>query len=58
MQEMHVSPLGWEDPLEKVPGEDAPAAQSNILAWEIPWTEDPRGLQSTGLQKNRTQLSD
>ena len=31
---------------------------SRILAWEIPWTEDPGRLQSMGLQKNWTQLSD
>ena len=31
---------------------------SSILAWEIPWTEEPGGLQSMELQKNRTQFSD
>ena len=35
-----------EDPLEK-----EMATHSNILAWEIPWTEEPGGLQSTGLQR-------
>ena len=40
--------LGWEDPLEK-----EMATDSSILAWEIPWTEDPDGLQSMRLQKNR-----
>ena len=30
------------------------ATQSSVLAWEIPWTEDPGGLQSTGLQKSQT----
>ena len=45
--------MGWEDPLER-----GMAAHSSILAWEIPWTEGPGGLQSMGLQKNRTQLSD
>ena len=34
------------------------ATNSSILAWEIPWTEEPGGLQSMGLQKTRTQLSD
>jgi len=34
------------------------ATHSNILAWEIPWTEEPGGLQSMGLQKSQTQLSD
>ena len=43
-QEMWVWSLGWEDPLEE---EMAP--HSSILAWEIPWTEEPGGLQSTGL---------
>ena len=40
MQEAWVRSLGQEDPLEK-----AMAAHSNILAWEIPWTEKPGGLQ-------------
>ena len=44
---------GQEDPLEK-----GMATYSSILAWEIPWTEDPAGLQSMGLQKSQTQLSD
>ena len=35
--------LGWEDPLEKEIG-----TQCSILAWEIPWTEEPGGLQSMG----------
>ena len=39
MQEMQVQSLGWEDPLKK---EMAP--HSSILAWEIPWTEEPGGL--------------
>ena len=38
--------LGWEDPLEK-----GMATHSSILAWSIPWTEEPGGLQSTGLQR-------
>ena len=38
-----VRSLGWEDPLEK-----EMATHSSILAWEIPWAEDPGGLQSTG----------
>ena len=52
MQEMQVLSLGWKDPLEK-----EMATHSNILAWEIPWTEEPGRLQSTGLQKSRMQLS-
>ena len=34
------------------------ATQSSILAWEVPWTEEPGGLQSMGLQKSWTELSD
>ena len=52
-QETQVQPLGWEDPLEK-----ETATHSSIPAWEIPWTEEPGGLQSTGSQKGQTQLSD
>ena len=44
-------PLGQEDPLEK-----EMATHSSILAWKIPWTEDPGGLQSKGSQKSPTQL--
>ena len=47
-QETPVQSLVWEDPLEK-----EMATHSSILAWEIPWTEEPRGLQSMGLQKVR-----
>ena len=46
VQETQVQSLGWEDPLEK---EMAP--QSSILAWEIPWTEEPGGLPSVGSQR-------
>ena len=46
MQETWVRSLGWEDPLEK-----EMATHSSILAWRIPWTEEPGGLQSTGLQR-------
>ena len=53
MQEMWVQSLGWEDPLE-----EEMAIHSSILAWEIPWTEEPGGLQSMGSQKNWTRLSD
>ena len=42
-QETQVQSLGWEDPLE-----EEMATCSSILAWEIPWTEEPGGLQSTG----------
>ena len=40
------SSLGWEDPLER-----EMATHSSILAWEIPWTEEPGGLQSMGVTK-------
>ena len=43
---MWVRFLGWEDPLEK-----EMATYSSFLAWEIPWTEDPGGLPSIGLQR-------
>ena len=46
MQEIRVQSLGWEDPLEK-----EMATHSSILAWRIPWTEEPGGLQSTGSQR-------
>ena len=39
MQETQVQSLGWEDPLEK-----EMATHSSILAWRIPWTEEPGGL--------------
>ena len=48
MQNTWVQSLGREDPLEKGMG-----AYSNILAWEIPWIEEPGGLQSMGSQRIR-----
>ena len=45
-RETRVRSVGWEDPLEK-----EMATHSSILAWTIPWTEEPGGLQSTGLQR-------
>ena len=48
MRETRVRSLGWEDLLEK-----EMAIHSSILAWRIPWTEEPGGLQSTGLQRVR-----
>ena len=45
MQEKQVQFLGWEDPMEK-----KMATHSSILAWEIPWTEEPEGIQSMGSQ--------
>ena len=47
MQETQVRSLGWEDPLE-----EEMATHSGILAWRIPWTEEPGRLQSMGLQKS------
>ena len=47
-QETWVPSLGREDPLEK-----EIATHSSILAWRIPWTEEPGGLQSMGLQRAR-----
>ena len=46
MRETRVWSLGWEDPLEK-----EMATHFSILAWRIPWTEEPGGLQSTGSQR-------
>ena len=48
MQETQVQSLGQEDPLEK-----GIATHSSILAWRIPWTEEPGGLQSMGSQRVR-----
>ena len=49
MQERVVQSLGQEDSLEK-----EMATHSNIIAWEIPWTEEPGGLLSMGLQESDT----
>ena len=48
MPETQIQSLGWEDPLEK-----EMAIHSGILAQKIPWTEEPGGLQSVGLQRVR-----
>ena len=48
VQETQVQSLGWEDPLEK-----GMATHSSILAWRIPWTEEPGGI-----GKNWTQMSE
>ena len=53
VQETWVQSLGQEEPLEK-----EMAAHYRILAWEIPWIEGPCGLQSEGVTKSQTQLSD
>ena len=44
--EMWIQPLGWGDPLE-----EGMATHSSIFAWRIPWTEEPGGLRSMGLQR-------
>ena len=46
VQETWLRSLGWEDPLER-----GMATHSSILAWRIPWTEKPGGLQSMGSQR-------
>ena len=51
LQESRVLFLGQEDPLEK-----EMATHSSILAWEIPWAEEPGGLQPMGSQKSWTGL--
>ena len=48
MRETWVQSLDWEDPLKK-----EMATHSSILAWKIPWTEEPGGLQSMGSQRVR-----
>ena len=48
MQEMQLQSLNWEDPLE-----EGMATHSSILAWRIPWTEEPGRLQSIGSQRVR-----
>ena len=46
VQETRVQSLGWEDPLQK-----EMATHSSILAWKIPWTEEPGGLQFMGSRR-------
>ena len=52
MQETRVQSLGQEDPVE-----EEMATQSGILAWEIPWTEKPGGVQSMGSQRAQHDLA-
>ena len=52
MQEIWVGSLAQADPLEK-----GMATHSGILAWRLPWTEEPGGLQSLGAAESQTQLS-
>ena len=48
-QEVQIRLVGWEDPLE-----EGTATHSSVLDWEIPWREEPGGLQSMGSQKSQT----
>ena len=52
-QETWVRSLGWEDPLE-----EGMATHSSVLAWRIPWTEEPGGATVHGVAKSQTPLSD
>ena len=52
-QETWFQSMGWEGPLE-----EEMATPSNVLAWEIPWADEPGGLQSMGTRKCWTRLSD
>ena len=52
MQEMRVGSLVWEDPLDK-----EMETHLSILEWEIPWMQEPGGLQSMGLQRVRHDLA-
>ena len=52
IQETQAQSLGWEDLLKK-----EMASYSSILAWKVPWIEEPGGLQSMGPQKSHIQLS-
>ena len=49
MQETWFQSLGWEDPLEKE------MATQSVIAWDIPWTEEPGGLQPYGVVKDMSQ---
>ena len=49
-EEMWVQSLGWKDPLE-----EGIATHSSILAWRIPWIEEPGGLQSMGKESDMTE---
>ena len=51
MQETQIHSPGWEDPLQK-----EMATHSSILAWKIPWTEEPGRLQSIGLDVTKHSL--
>ena len=53
LKETWALSLGWEDPLE-----EEMATHSNILAWKIPWTEEPGGATVHGVTNSQTRLSD
>ena len=52
MQKTQIQSLEWEGPLE-----EEMATHSSILAWKVPWTKEPGGLQSMGLQRVRHNLA-
>ena len=52
MKDMRVRSLGWGDPLD-----EEMATHSSVLAWEVPWTKEPGGLQSMGSQRARHDLA-
>ena len=52
-QEMQLQPLGWEDPPE-----EEMTTHSSTLTWGIPWTEEPGGLQSMGLQRAHGEMTE
>ena len=52
MQETQVQSLSWDDPLE-----EGIVTHSSVLAWKIPWTEEPGGLQAMGSQRVRHDLA-
>ena len=52
MRETQVQSLGWEDPLE-----EGMATHSSILAWRIPWTEEPGRVTVHGITQSRTRLN-
>ena len=52
VQETQIGSLGREDPLE-----EGMATHSSILAWSIPWIQEPGGLQTIGSQRDRTEVT-
>ena len=52
-QEIPVRSLGWEDPLD-----EGMATHSSVLAWRIPWTKEPGGLQSILSKRDKTKVTE